>query len=604
MPKIEDAPASEEVTKVEETAEETSNEDRIDAVEKVVLTQGEQIADIAEEQEKIVDILEKISDKLNSEKAEEKIEAAEETVENEIEEKVENDISEESSEKETEESEEESEESEAKEEAKEEEAEPESEAVEEEEKSEEAEEAEKEVDNSISEESEAEETEEEPEESKESEEETEKEDAEQKEPQEIKENKMTKEELQEILNSFKAEVVNEILDAKVEEPAVEETEAEEKNEPEVEKNWRKRYNEQIACAWNAYRLHNIDAAQKLAKINKFNFEDKQNKVKNDDGDAIEVMTIETADDFVLPYEVDRMIHGKRTNYSAILNAVEYQTTDRLTFAWATREGDIDMQNVALCDDGEDGNLKPISTYELKKGVAQMEELAAVTPICDNATKYLAVDILSDVAAGYRNDYDRKLAQLVIVRMQQAVNKTGNTVELEGTTSIEKLVEFIKATTKVSDDVVNGTFVFNAKTKAQLVEYLFSAAAEGELGKDTMTTGDFPTIFGYPYIVVPNDLMPTLGEGDTKSFKAMNNETGNVDTVTINSPVFYGDLDEFRGKVSGGLKYDVSAEAAYEIADGTVRSAWQRNELVLRGSFLRGGYIANQAAFAGLTPASN
>lgn len=602
MPKIEDAPTSEEVTKVEETAEETSKEDRIDAIEKVVLTQGEQIADIAEEQEKIVDILEKISDKLNSEKAEEKIEAAEETVENEIEEKVENDISEESSEKETEGEEPKVVENIEVKEVNEDgsvEATVEGEEVTlkpaDEETKEAVEETQtEEVENSITEESEPEE----------SEEETEKEDAEQKEPQEIKENKMTKEELQEILNSFKAEVVNEILDAKVEEPAVEETEAEEKNEPEVEKNWRKRYNEQIACAWNAYRLHNIDAAQKLAKINKFNFEDKQNKVKNDDSEAIEVMTIETADDFVLPYEVDRMIHGKRTNYSAILNAVDYQTTDRLTFAWATREGDIDMQNVALCDDGEDGNLKPISTYELKKGVAQMEELAAVTPICDNATKYLAVDILSDVAAGYRNDYDRKLAQLVIVRMQQAVNKTGNTVELEGTTSIEKLVEFIKATTKVSDDVVNGTFVFNAKTKAQLVEYLFSAAAEGELGKDTMTTGDFPTIFGYPYIVVPNDLMPTLGEGDTKSFKAMNNETGNVDTVTINSPVFYGDLDEFRGKVSGGLKYDVSAEAAYEIADGTVRSAWQRNELVLRGSFLRGGYIANQAAFAGLTPASN
>lgn len=597
MPKIEEAPKSEEIveTEVMETPKEQSAEDRIDAIEKVVLTQGEQIADIAEEQEKIVDILEKISDKLNSEKAEEKIEAAEETIENEIEEKVENDISEESSEKETEGEEPEVVENiEVKEDGSNEstvEGEDVTLKPADEETKEAVEETQtEEVENSITEDSESEE----------SEEETEKEDAEQKEPQEIKENKMTKEELQEILNSFKAEVVNEILDAKVEEPAVEETEAEEKNEPEVEKNWRKRYNEQIACAWNAYRLHNIDAAQKLAKINKFNFEEKKNKVDN----ANEVMTIETADDFVLPYEVDNMIHGKRTNYSAILNAVEYQTTDRLTFAWATREGDIDMQNVALCDDGADGNLKPISTYELKKGVAQMEELAAVTPICDNATKYLAVDILSDVAAGYRNDYDRKLAQLVIVRMQQAVNKTGNSVELEGTTSIEKLVEFIKATTKVSNDVVNGTFVFNAKTKAQLVEYLFSAAAEGELGKDTMTTGEFPTIFGYPYIVVPNDLMPTLGEGDVKSFKAMNNETGNIDTVTINSPVFYGDLDEFRGKVSGGLKYDVSAEAAYEVADGSVRSAWQRNELVLRGSFLRGGYIANQGAFAGLTPASN
>lgn len=568
MPKIEEAPKSEEIveTEVMETPEEQSPEDRVDALEKVVLAQGEQIADIAEEQEKIVDILEKISDKLNSEKVE--MVPEEPMKENSLEEQVENDISEESSEKETEESEDKSEE--------------------------EVEEA-TEVENSITEESETE-SEEESEDNEDSEEETEEETAEQEESQEIKENKMTQEEI----NALKEQIKNEILDAQVKAPEVEETE-EAVKEPEVEKNWRKRYNDQIAAAWNAYRLHNIDAAQKLAKINRYNFEEKKAKMVDN---ANEVMTIETADDFVLPYEVDNMIHGKRTNYSPLLNAVDYQTTDRLTFAYATRIGDIDMQNVAMCDNGEDGNLKPISTYELKKGVAQMEEMAAVTPICDNATKYLAVDILADVAAGYRNDYDRKLAQLVIIRMQQAVNATGNTVEMEGATSIDKLVEFIKATTKVSGDVVNGVFVFNAKTKAQLVEYLFSAAANGELGKDVITTGEFPTIFGYPYIVVPNDLMPTLGEGDTKSFKATNNETGTLETVTITSPVFYGDLDEFRGKVSGGLKYDVSAEAAYETGDGSVHSAWQRNELVLRGSFLRGGYIANQGAFAGLTPASN
>ena len=597
MPKIEEAPKSEEIveTEVMETPEEQSPEDRVDALEKVVLAQGEQIADIAEEQEKIVDILEKISDKLNSEK----VEMVEEPIEeNSLEEQVENDISEESSEKESEGEEpkvvESIEVNEFNEDVSIESAvegekvtlepadEEEKEAVEELK----AEEAEEKVENSITEETELED----------SEEETEKEIAEQKESQEIKENKMTQEEI----NALKEQIKNEILDAQVKAPEVEETE-EAAKEPEVEKNWRKRYNDQIAAAWNAYRLHSIDAAQKLAKINRYNFEEKKAKMVDN---ANEVMTIETADDFVLPYEVDNMIHGKRTNYSPLLNAVDYQTTDRLTFAYATRIGDIDMQNVAMCDNVEDGNLKPISTYELKKGVAQMEEMAAVTPICDNATKYLAVDILADVAAGYRNDYDRKLAQLVVIRMQQAVNATGNTVEMEGTTSIDKLVEFIKATTKVSGDVVNGVFVFNAKTKAQLVEYLFSAAANGELGKDVITTGEFPTIFGYPYIVVPNDLMPTLGEGDTKSFKATNNETGNLETVTISSPVFYGDLDEFRGKVSGGLKYDVSAEAAYETGDGSVHSAWQRNELVLRGSFLRGGYIANQGAFAGLTPASN
>ena len=36
-------------------------------------------------------------------------------------------------------------------------------------------------------------------------------------------------------------------------------------------------------------------------------------------------------------------------------------------------------------------------------------------------------------------------------------------------------------------------------------------------------------------------------------------------------------------------YDLSTEAAYE-DNGTVKSAYQRNELVLRGSFFRGGAI--------------
>ena len=440
MSKIEEAPKSEEIveTEVMETPEEQSPEDRVDALEKVVLAQGEQIADIAEEQEKIVDILEKISDKLNSEKVE--MTSEEPMKENSLEEQVENDISEESSEKESEGEEPKVVESIEVDEFNEDgsiEATVEGEKVTLEPAGEEEKEAveelkaetEEKVENSITEETESED----------SEEETEEETAEQEESQEIKENKMTQEEI----NALKEQIKNEILDAQVKAPEVEETE-EAVKEPEVEKNWRKRYNDQIAAAWNAYRLHSIDAAQKLAKINRYNFEEKKAKMVEN---ANEVMTIETADDFVLPYEVDNMIHGKRTNYSPLLNAVNYQTTDSLSFAYATRIGDIDMQNVAMCDDGEDGNLKPISTYELKKGVAQMEEMAAVTPICDNATKYLAVDILADVAAGYRNDYDRKLAQLVVIRMQQAVNATGNTVEMEGATSIDKLVEFIKATTK-------------------------------------------------------------------------------------------------------------------------------------------------------------
>jgi hypothetical protein len=64
---------------------------------------------------------------------------------------------------------------------------------------------------------------------------------------------------------------------------------------------------------------------------------------------------------------------------------------------------------------------------------------------------------------------------------------------------------------------------------------------------------------------------------------------NGTTVTVSNAVFYVDLANFTGRTSGGLMYDLSTEAAYE-DNGTVKSAYQRNELVLRGSFFRGGAI--------------
>lgn len=413
-----------------------------------------------------------------------------------------------------------------------------------------------------------------------------------------KETKMTKEELQEILNSFKADVVNEILDAKVEEPEIKEEAEEEKEEetPEIAQNWRQRYNDQVAAAWDFHRLNNIEAGKKLQAINQYNAD---LKVKNDAGTA--PITITSLADFVLPPEMDEEIHGLRTNYSPFLSIVNYQQTNNLQFMYATRVGDINMQNVKFCDDGENGNLKPVETYGLKRGIAQMEEMAAVTPICDNATKYMAVDILQDVAAGYRNDYDRKLAQLAIVRFQQALNETGNTVEYDPATAVDSLVDFVKATTLVSEGVVNGKFIFNARTKALLLENLLRSGNDG-LGQTAFTTGDTNTIWGYDYVVVPNDLLPTLGTNETRQFKAMNNQTGVVETVDITSPVFYGDFNEYRGKVNGGLNYTISTDASYEI-NGTVYSAFQRDELVIRGYFYRGGYIADPSVIAGLVPAS-
>lgn len=542
----------------EDEVENPSVDERIDAIENIISNLDSRFGDMEEAQEQIVTALEKISDKvLTQQKEQNSTDDAQ------------SDATEESA---TEETPEESEVVENSTDDSEEDAEP--EATEEESKEETKEEEE------VAEESE---TESEPEAKEETKE----------------ENQMTKEELQEILNSFKAEVKNEILDAKVEAPAATEEKEEkvENNAPEIAKNWKTRYNDQVAAAWDFHRLGNIEAGETLRAINQYNADLRVEK--NDAGDA--PMTITSLAEFVLPPEMDREIHGVRTNYTPFLNQLEYQNTTALQFMYTTRVGDINMQNVAFCDDGKDGNLKPVETYGLTRGIAQMEEMAAVTPICDNATKYMAVDILADVARGYRNDYDRKLAQLAIVRFQQAVNETGNTVEYNPNTAIDSLVDFVKATTLVSEGVVNGKFVFSAKTKALLLENALRSQTQ-DVARDAFTAGEIQTIWGYEYVVVPNDLLPTLGTNETRSFKALNNATGVLETVEITTPVFYGDLSEYRGKVNGGLNYTVSTDASYEIG-GQVFSAYQRNEMVIRGSFYRGGYIADPTVIAGLKPTS-
>lgn len=419
------------------------------------------------------------------------------------------------------------------------------------------------------------------------------------------------------INALVARIKNEILDEKVEAPEAEEV-AEQKEENSISKNWRVRYNQQVEAAWDAFRLKNAKGIEKLNKINAVNYNElvKAGRITNDI--ASDPMTIESLGGFILPPEVDKMIHGKRTDYSALLSNINIDETQSLQFAYATRVGDIEMRPVKLCQSGgtitddathvRPDNLKPIESYELVQGLAQLEEMAAVTPICTSVTRFAAADILADVAAGYKTSYDRGMAQLFVIRLQQAIDTTDNVVEFDPASATDALIDFVKATTKVSDGVVNGKFLFNAKTKAAILEYLFAAGNGGDLTTNAFTNGDVPTIFGYPYIVVPNDLLPTLGEGDTREFVAQTLDGTAIETVEITSPVFYGDFDEYRGKTHGGLSYDVSADASYEVygASGVteVRSAWQRNELVLRGSYYRGGYIADPTVIAGMTPVSS
>ena len=248
-----------------------------------------------------------------------------------------------------------------------------------------------------------------------------------------------------------------------------------------EMNWKERYNKQINSAWEAFRAGSIEARKTLNEINEVNL----NALK-EAGIAKNSMTIASMGNFVIPPEMYREIVGKRTDYTAIINATDWRETDSLEFAWLKRNGDIDMRNVALCDDGADGNLKPISEYSAEPVTGKLEEMAAVTVVCNAATRFFAVDLLADVAAGYRNDYDRKRAQLVIAKLEEAVKESGQSVKYAPTTDSEAMVAWLQAIAEISDATTNGYLVFNNKTFAQLKAHALEAGVNGPLSQRIST----------------------------------------------------------------------------------------------------------------------
>lgn len=352
--------------------------------------------------------------------------------------------------------------------------------------------------------------------------------------------------------------------------------------------FQERYQHQVDAAWNAVKVGNVEAWAKLREINAVNLEElKKAKI------ATNAMTLEDLGNFVIAPEMYNEIAGQRTDYSAIIDATEWRETMSMEFAWLQRTGDIDMRNVGFhaTDEDADANLKPISEYSATPRKSALEELAAVTVVATSATRFAAVDLLADAAAGYRTDYDRKRAQLVIARLEQAVDSTGFSTEYAPVEDVDALTAWIDAITSISDTTLNGTLVFNARTFAELKSRALRAGANGPLS-EILTTGSLPTVFGYRFVVVPNDLMPSLGGSETIA-----HEVDGV-SVTINHAVYFADLTTFTGRTSGGLQYDVSNSASYEVG-GATRSAYQRNELVLRGSFFRGGAVKDARVVAGV-----
>lgn len=374
------------------------------------------------------------------------------------------------------------------------------------------------------------------------------------------------------------------------EPAFKKSKTAKQSTSELDKvSYKERHGMQINAAWEMLKSHSLEAADQLRTINAFHLEKLQEK-----GLVENAVTLGDFGNFVISPELITDIQGFRSNFQPLISRLNFQETLSLQMAWLKRNGDVNMQEVEMCDDGANGNLKPITDYSADFNVSNLTEVAGVTPVCNAATRFLAADLLGDIAQGYRTDYDRKRAQLFVARLQQAINSTGNQIAYNKTSNVTALVSWIQTMTLMQEEIMNGTYIFNQQTYGELLGAAIAAGISGPLS-NLFTTGDQPLLLGRPYIVVPNELMPSLNTNQTKSF------TVEGVAVTIREGVFYTDLSQFKGRTSGGLKYDLSDVAAYE-ENGTVKSAFQRNELVLRGSFFRGGAIMDEDMVVGMVAA--
>lgn len=383
------------------------------------------------------------------------------------------------------------------------------------------------------------------------------------------------------LTNMEANFAKKVAEISAKEPEFQKTENPSKKDTVVNKfkdlDWKDVYSSQVTNAWDYLKGGSIQAGEKLRDLNEYNLEKLKEK-----GIVANSVTIADFGNFVISPELLSKIEGHRSDFSQLINALDFQETRSLQMAWLSRNGDIDMQEVEMCDDDADGNLKPISEYTATINQANLHELAAVTPVCNATTRFLAVDLIEDVAKGYRTDYERKLAQLFVARMQQASNVNGNVATYNRTSATTGLTSWIDVFTELSDEVSNGIYIFNNATYGQLMVDIAQAGVSGPLSH-VIEDGTMGRIMGHRYIVVPNELLPTLNTPQTKSF------TVESSAVTINRAVFFINPDNFKGRTSGGLQYDMSTHAAYEDG-GTVKSAFQRNELVLRGSFFRNGQV--------------
>lgn len=363
---------------------------------------------------------------------------------------------------------------------------------------------------------------------------------------------------------------------------------------DIEKmDWRERTALQIQSLYASQKGNRI-AGDLAWKVNALHLEQLQKE-----GKANNALSLTDIGNFVIAPEMVTEIAGHISNYRPLVDRFGFQETLSLVTSWIERTGEIDMEDVDMEDHGDNEDLKPISKPTYSTHTSTLKEFAAVTPVDASAIRFSAIDVVGDITRMYRTAYDRALAKSIIVRLQKAIDQTGNTVPYDFSSanggSVGALVSLIRAWGEVAEHTPNGLFIMTENSYLHLLEMSLRAGTNGPLANLFMSDPNGVQRFlTKEYLVVPGDLMPALNTG-SGGYKTL---TAEGVTATVSQGVFYADPNNFKGRVSGGLNFDMSTEAAYE-ENGTVKAGYQRDKVVFRGYGYRKSAITLPNDVAGI-----
>lgn len=350
-------------------------------------------------------------------------------------------------------------------------------------------------------------------------------------------------------------------------------------------------------------------------INAANLEDLVAHNYMDDTDA-------SVGGLVPPYQLLDKITGCTTSYDKLLSQFGFNEMG-LTYGWNQRVGDIEFTPLDYCAPSDE------SDFETELQTRTQERLATHTVICNKVTRFSPTNVVNMVAQRYQVAYKKALAAQFIAELQVAVTKREAGLTRTGGTNIAadpngsqaypgsgqeaRLTALAGVFDSLLDCADNGLLLMNASTASKLIIDLGVTAtgASGSDGQVSVRNYDrLANALGAPIVIVPRDLLPTLGSGSTVTIPRSANAGGNV---TVNQAIFYLESQNWQGVTNGGLLFDIDSFASYEVAvtrpvggggSGTVsvietRSAKQRGETVLFGEMYRGGGVLDWRYVGGI-----